>query len=45
MPLEWTDMGAVDPFIAVSAGRALFRTEDLLGLVGLIEEINNAKRK
>ena len=45
MPLDWTDMGPEDPFIAVSAGRALFRVEDLLGLVGLIEEINNAKRK
>jgi hypothetical protein len=38
-------MGTVDPFIAISAGRALFRVEDLLGLVGLIEEINNANCK
>jgi hypothetical protein len=45
VPLEWTDMGPEDAFIAVSAGRALFRVEDLLGLAGLIEEINNAKRK
>jgi len=45
VPLDWTDMGTVDPFIVVSAGRALFRVEDLLSLVGLIEEINHANRK
>jgi hypothetical protein len=45
VPLDWTDIGTVDPFIAVSAGRALFRVEDLLGLVRLIEEINSANRK
>jgi hypothetical protein len=45
VPLDWTDIGPQDPFVAVSAGRALFRVEDLLGLVGLIEEINSAKRK
>jgi hypothetical protein len=45
VPLDWTDMGAMDPFVAVSAGRALFRVEDLLGLVRLIEEIKSANRK
>ena len=45
VPLDWTDIGAVDPFVAVSAGRALFRVEDLLGLVHLIKEISSAKRK
>ena len=45
VPLDWTDIGTVDPFVAVSAGRALFRVEDLLGLVRLIGEINGANKK
>ena len=45
VPLDWTDIGTVDPFVAISAGRALFRVEDLLGLVRLIEEIKSTKRK
>ena len=45
VPLDWTDIGPEDPFIAVSVGRSFFRVEDLLGLVRLIEEINSAKRK
>jgi hypothetical protein len=45
VPLDWTDIGTGDPFVAVSAVRALFRVEDLLGLVRLIEEINSANRK
>jgi hypothetical protein len=45
VPLDWTDIGTVDPFVAVSAGRALFRVEDLLGLVRLLKEISSAKRK
>jgi hypothetical protein len=45
VPLDWTDIGIEDPFVAVSAGRALFRVEDLLGLVRLVKEINSATRK
>ena len=45
VPLDWTDIGPKDPFVAVSAGRALSRVEDLLGLAGLIEEINSANHK
>ena len=45
VPLHWTDIGPEDPFVAVSAGRSLFRVEDLLGLVRLIKEINSANRK
>ena len=45
VPLYWTDIGPQDPFVAVSAGRALFRVADLLGLVRLIGEISSAKRK
>ena len=45
VPLDWTDIGVQDPFVVLSAGRALFRVEDLLGLVRLIGEINSAKHK
>ena len=45
VPLDWTDIAPKDPFVAVSAGRALFRVEGLLGLVRLIEEINSRNRK
>ena len=45
VPLDWTDIGPQDLFVVLSAGRALFRVEDLLGLVRHIGEINSAKRK
>ncbi len=37
IPSCWTDVVPPDPFVVVSAGRALFRTEDLMALVRLIE--------
>jgi hypothetical protein len=45
VPLSWTDIGPKDAFVVVSAGRSLYRVEDLLCLVRLIEEINSARRK
>jgi len=45
VPLYWTDIGPQDPFVAVSAGRALFRVADLLGMGRLIAEISSAKHK
>jgi len=45
VPLHWTDIGPADPFVVVSGGRSLFRVEDLLGLVRIIEEICSASRK
>ena len=36
LPSQWTDRMAADPFVAVSAGRALFRADDLLRLGALI---------
>jgi hypothetical protein len=32
----WTDVIAVDPFVLVASGRALFRAADLLEMVALI---------
>jgi hypothetical protein len=43
VPLEWTDIGADDPFVVVSGGRALFRVEDLLGLARLVAELKAGK--
>jgi hypothetical protein len=45
VPLDWTDIGPKDPFVVVSASRSLFRVEDLLHLVDLIAEINEAMRQ
>ncbi|MDZ7698532.1 MAG: DUF5372 family protein [Deltaproteobacteria bacterium] len=44
VPLDWTDIGPRDPFVVVSAGRSLFRVEDLLGLVCLMrkQEVSTA---
>jgi hypothetical protein len=32
LPTSWTDAGAVDPFVALAAGRSLFRVADLIEL-------------
>ncbi len=37
IPLSWTDAAQEDPFVTLSAGRAHFRIEDLLRLLGLVE--------
>jgi hypothetical protein len=36
LSLEWTDLAPVDPFVDMSAGRALFRVTDLLELTQLV---------
>lgn len=36
MPRGWTDLGDVDPFVTVAAGRSAFRVEDLLRVAELI---------
>jgi len=32
LPTSWTYVGAVDPWVALAAGRSLFRVADLLEL-------------
>jgi hypothetical protein len=32
LPINWTDVGVLDPFVAVAAGRSLFREADLMEL-------------
>ena len=39
VPVSWTDIIAADPVVQVAAGRALFRVEDLLELVQLVQRL------
>ena len=39
IPLSWTNLGAEDPFVILSAGKSWFRFEDLLELARLIREV------
>ena len=39
---DWTSIGADDPFVAVSAGRAVFRTVDLMALAVLLDGLREA---
>ena len=36
VPATWTSLAAIDPFVAVAAGRSLFRIEDLLELARVL---------
>jgi hypothetical protein len=44
-PAAWTDAGPVDPFVVLSAGRAVARVEDLLRLIELIEDLTEGSVK
>jgi hypothetical protein len=39
VPLDWTDIEPLDPWVVLSAGRALFRVRELLELAGLAGEL------
>jgi len=43
LPAGWTDVDPVDPFVAVAAGRSLFRVEDLVALVALVKGMRPAR--
>ncbi len=36
IPVGWTDLAPVDPYVVISAGRSRFRVEDLVALVDLV---------
>jgi hypothetical protein len=36
IPLAWTSLAGVDPFVEVAAGRALFHPKDLLRLAAYV---------
>lgn len=38
IPASWTDVVTTDLYIATSAGRAFFKTQDLLELVELVKK-------
>ena len=38
LPTSWTDAGTADPFVAIAAGRSLFRVADLIELARLVGE-------
>ncbi len=40
LPVGWTSVAPVDPFISVAAGRAPFRLEDLLALTALLRDLH-----
>jgi hypothetical protein len=44
LPVGWTNVAPVDPFVTVAAGRAPFRLEDLLALSALLRDIRPPKR-
>lgn len=37
MPMGWTDVGALDPFVVLAAGRSQFRVADLIELAEQID--------
>ena len=40
LPTAWTTVAVADPFVALSAGRSLFRIEDLVSLVTLVKKVS-----
>jgi Family of unknown function (DUF5372) len=44
LPASWTDVEAPDTFVAMSAGRSLFRPADLLALADLLDGLRPLKR-
>jgi Family of unknown function (DUF5372) len=43
IPAHWTNLVGEDPFVAVAAGRAYFRPQELLQLGELIQALKSAK--
>jgi len=43
LPAEWTDVVPADPFVVVAAGRAPFRTGDLLELAELAGRLRGGR--
>ncbi len=43
LPASWTSVVGPDPFVVLSAGRAVFRVEDLLALVEVVRGLTPEK--
>jgi len=41
LPARWTDVGALDPFVVLAAGRAYFRPQDLLALADMLDGLRD----
>ena len=39
LPVGWTSIAPIDPFVSVAAGRAMFRLEDLVALTALLRDV------
>jgi hypothetical protein len=44
-PATWTDILPADPFAVISAGKSLFRVNDLLRLASLIEHLDSGVKE
>ena len=44
VPLEWTDAYGLDPFVEQSGGRSYFRVAELLRLVELVADLDEARQ-
>jgi hypothetical protein len=45
LPAGWSDVEEPDPFVVISAGRSLFRPEDLLALADALDGLRPPKRR
>jgi hypothetical protein len=45
LPADWTDIFPADPFVVVSAGRSLFRLQDLRELAHLLRGMKKGGRR
>jgi hypothetical protein len=45
VPTSWTNLFPLDPFVAASAGRSYFRTDELLQLVKEIKSLEDRKNR
>jgi hypothetical protein len=43
LPLAWTNLVPVDPFVNIGAGRAAFRVSDLLEMARLVKVLKGEK--
>jgi hypothetical protein len=45
LPASWTDVEERDAFLVMSAGRSLFRIDDLFALADMLEGLGSAKQR
>lgn len=43
LPLAWTSLARIDPFVSLSAGRSAFRVTDLLEMTRLLESMTQSQ--